>query len=108
MAKKVERKIDVIVAEEVPPHLRDLIATAETWGIGNPHWCDGVLEETSTEELRVFVRAIEARRHAIDEWLRELPKDLDKWPTAAKTYLRMVRTWNEAACELYAREMDQG
>lgn len=93
-----------VVETEVPLELRDLIPVAEIWGFWNPHVCDEVIESTSTQDLRAFVRAVEAKRHAIDGWLNSLPKDMKKWPKAAETFLCMIRNWNEAACELYARD----
>jgi hypothetical protein len=101
--KKNERFVEV-VEDEVPTHLRKLISTARNWGFWNPHVCDDVIESTSTEELRIFVREIEADRKAIDDWLDTLPKEMKKWPTAAETFLCLIRNWREAACELNARD----
>jgi hypothetical protein len=103
MSREGERYVEIL-EDEVPTHLRKLIPTARFWGFWNPHVCDDVIESTSTEELRIFVREIDADRKAINDWLDPLPKDMKNWPKAAVAFLCMIRNWNEAACEVYARE----
>lgn len=103
MTRKGEWYVEIL-EDEVPTHLRKLIPTARNWGFWNPHVCDDVIESTSIEDLRNFVREIEVDRKAIDDWLDLLPKDMNKWPKSAVVFLYLVRNWNEAACEVYARE----
>lgn len=95
---------EIIVAAEVPSHLRDLISLAHRWATPNPHQCDELIEQASTEDLRPFVQTVEQRREAIDAWLDSLPKQVEQWPRAAVSFLYLVRNWNEAACELDVRE----
>jgi hypothetical protein len=104
MTRKSPQREVTIVADEVPPHLRELIQLVEEWGTWNPQRCAEIIDGKSTEELRPFVQAVERHRKAIHAWLATMPKDTKQWPQAAEAFLFLVRNWNEAACELYARE----
>lgn len=101
--KPLQREV-TIESDEVPPQLRELIPLAEEWGTWNPQRCEEIIDGKSTEELRPFVQAVECHRKAIDAWLATMPKDTKQWPKAAEAFLFLVRNWNEAACELHARE----
>jgi hypothetical protein len=104
MAREPRQREATIVVDEVPHNLRELIPMAEEWGTWSPHRCDEIIEQKSIEELRPFVHAVEGQRKAIDVWLDGMPKDMKQWPEAAVIFLYLVRNWNEAACELHARE----
>jgi hypothetical protein len=104
MAEGPERRAAVITADEVPSGLQDLITIAERWGIRNNAERDELLESSTTEQLREFVRTLEPRCPEIDRWLHALPKDVGQWPRAAVTFLWLRRTWHEVACELCGRK----
>ena len=104
MAEHPRQREAIVVTDEVPGHLRDLIPLAEAWAMRDPHRCDEVIEQSSTEDLRPFVQTIEQHVTAINAWLDTMPKDMAQWPKAAEVFLYLIRNWHEAACELYARD----
>jgi hypothetical protein len=89
---------------EVPNSLRDLIPIAEKRAIRQNRLRDDWLDSGPINELKELVDTVGPRRAEIDDWLDSMPKDMEKWPKAAVDFLYLIKTWHEAACEVFARQ----
>jgi hypothetical protein len=83
-----------VLAEDVPPELRDLIPFAERWAIPCDVARQTYLRNQPEADVREFVRVISRREKRINDWL-EAPEE--GWAEARRPFLYLIKAWCEAA-----------
>jgi hypothetical protein len=65
----------ILVEDEVPKHLRDLIPLARKFGVGDDADRGDIMKAASNSELEELEEAVSTRQQEIAEWLNTFPEN---------------------------------
>lgn len=79
----------------VPPHLRDLVPLAETWGIGDDIIRADFEDKASEAAKRELVGSLAGRVAEIQEWLDRQPAGAAEVSEEAAAFMCLLSAWDE-------------